>query len=548
MVKNIDKLKDLFEKGYKIIDIKDSSGKKTVILERSPKKITISDSSPEFFAYVSCFKKVKDKYNNFYYAYIYDPFISGVTEINEEELAYIKGDYAIKLSGRCFNKGINISLLKTSLPGKKKSSIKKIIVFDINLEINPEFHNCDLKDEIEMFREENNELVFRGVIKESSVDSRKARLVTQDYSLKLNSFVIRRAEAKSLSLMDQLSILVSPVDKLRLGNIEGNYDTTFRDFIIIVPVKNLILNGNLKIGNIEFYQDFNTLDDSFIKNSDTGRDTPDWSGNYPRARVTIRANQFLLALQEGYSKISTAIDLIALRNDLSFPRLDIDGKYEFFNFDYYKFLSKVKTPSWIYCREKYTNSYIILDQDFLKEHVLALEYRADEYFKIINKLFSSMLNKNTLSQSDKNLLQVLRWLRRAIQSGDNRDKLLDLWTAMEFLISGTKITPLFCDTQIKSIKSLLKSNLTLTDEQQSALLSKISMLNDAPLRAKIEALEIELGVNFSPEEKELLSITRRKRNDIIHGKEDAEVFENELNKLRSIIERLLIGKVSSADK
>lgn len=507
MAKSIDKLKDLFEKGYKIIDIKESPGKKTVILERLSKKITVSDSSPEFLNYILRFRKVKNKYNNTHYAYSYNPLISDDTEFNEEEFAHIEGNYIVKLSGRYFNEGISISLLKTPLHEKKKGNTKKIIIFDINLENNPDFLNCDLKDEVELFRKEDNKLIFRGVIKESFADSGNVRLVTQDYYLKLNSFVIQRAESKSLSLIDQLSILISPVDKLKLGIVESDYNTAYRDFIIIVPVKNLILNETLKIGKVEFYQEFSTLDDSFIRNSDIGRDTQDWNGNYPRAKTIVTANQFLPALQEGYSKISTAIDLIALRNDLSFPRLEIYGNYEFFNFDYYKFLSKVNIPSWVYCRERYTNSFIILNQDFLRENVLALESRANEYFKIINKLFSNLLNKNTFSQSDKNLLQVLRWLRRAIQNGDKKDKLLDLWTAMEFLISGTKVSPLFCDTEIESIKLLLKSNLTLTTEQQNALLNKINMLNEAPLRAKIEVLEIELKVNFSPEEKELLSAT-----------------------------------------
>jgi hypothetical protein len=56
----------------------------------------------------------------------------------------------------------------------------------------------------------------------------------------------------------------------------------------------------------------------------------------------------------------------------------------------------------------------------------------------MNILCDDLLQKNSLSPKEKNLLQVLHWLRKAIQEGNNKDKFLDLWIAFELLISGEK--------------------------------------------------------------------------------------------------------------
>jgi len=263
-----------------------------------------------------------------------------------------------------------------------------------------------------------------------------------------------------------------------------NIKNEMRTFIVIIPVKNLVINDSFEIGNVEFYQEFNTLDDFLIRKSENGRTNIEWNGNYPRAKTIINANSFFAAILEGYLKISTAIDLISLRTDISFPRIKVRNKYEYFTFDYYKYFSKVKIPSWVYCREKDTNSYTLFNIEFQTENVLALEYRPQEYFSKLNEVFDGLLCKTDLSQEDKNILQVLHWLRRAIQTGENKDKLLDLWTAMEFLVSGTRVEKLFCGSQIENIKSIIETSQILQDRQKKVLFEKLNNINDPPLMEK----------------------------------------------------------------
>jgi hypothetical protein len=222
----------------------------------------------------------------------------------------------LKLSGRCFDKGFEI-FRDSGFHGKE---IRDIYKFVIDLDVNPDFLYCDLKDEIEFFQKED--IIFRGIIKDFLVDGKKVKIVANGVERKLDYISIKGAVfSRYLSLWDMLSLLITPSEEIRLGNIQGFHDTTPRDFIVIVPVRNLAFKEHINIGNVEFYNDFNTIDDKIIKKTDFGKNDPDWIVNFARARVITNASEFRTALFDGYSKISTAIDLVTLRNDLSFQDL-----------------------------------------------------------------------------------------------------------------------------------------------------------------------------------------------------------------------------------
>jgi len=114
---------------------------------------------------------------------------------------------------------------------------------------------------------------------------------------------------------------------------------------------------------------------------------------------------------------------------------------------------------------------------------------------------------------------------------------------MEFLVSGTKSEAIFCRDQIENLKRIVEAGQILQDKQRNVLFKKLDMVNDVPLMEKIRIMEQEFDVKLTKEEDEILRSTRNKRNYLIHGKKDIDITESELNKLRSIIELLLIGKI-----
>jgi hypothetical protein len=108
---------------------------------------------------------------------------------------------------------------------------------------------------------------------------------------------------------------------------------------------------------------------------------------------------------------------------------------------------------------------------------------------------------------------------------------------MDKIFSGDEISEL-----LRVIDGLDDTKYNIV--KKDAIKSKISMLNDAPLMGKFTQLRTQLGVHFSEWELNILKIARRKRTDLIHGKSDIEIKEDELNKLRTILEKMLVVKIS----
>jgi len=509
-----------------------------VTLEQQSNREIITSNSDEFLEFISKFNKVKNKYNNYEFIYIKDiEHFNRTIESEFKEIQPIKRNIKIKISGRCFKEGI------TALISKSKSRSPKIscqLIIDIVK--NPEFLRCDLKDELEIIDEISGTIIFRGNIKNYYCSDNKATIIAQDISLKLENTRIQGMEFHNMSFLDQMQIMISPFEKIKLDPALSPKNKQ-RDFKIIVPIKNLLINDAFKIGDVEFYQDFSSLDDSFIKNSDNGRNNPTWNGNLLRAKVTVSDEQFISAIMSGYEKISRAVDVIAFRTNLSCQTFNLNGETKYNEFDYYKLISQVSIPYWIYCREINTQSFSILNIEYLTESILALEQNSSNYFNILNQIFGRLLIQSNLTQEEKNLLQVIHWIRRAIESKDKRDKLLDLWTAMEFLVSGTNVKKLFTKFEIKRIKNILDNNISISDEQRSALFDKLDMLNNAPIMEKFKIIAQDAGLELTESEKKLIDLTRSKRNLIIHGKKEATILDEELNKLLSVIEVVLLYKL-----
>jgi len=72
------------------------------------------------------------------------------------------------------------------------------------------------------------------------------------------------------------------------------------------------------------------------------------------------------------------------------------------------------------------------------------------------------------------------------------------------------------------------------------------MLNDSPLMEKFNQLMQKLGIRFSEEELVTFKKMRDKRTNLIHGKGDISINDNELKKMRTILEKLFIAKINAS--
>jgi hypothetical protein len=69
-------------------------------------------------------------------------------------------------------------------------------------------------------------------------------------------------------------------------------------------------------------------------------------------------------------------------------------------------------------------------------------------------------------------------------------------------------------------------------------------LNDSSLFEKLEYYCKENNISIHEEEWKLIHSARTKRNEIIHGKKDIIVKQNELEKIQTLIEKILLQRLN----
>jgi hypothetical protein len=70
------------------------------------------------------------------------------------------------------------------------------------------------------------------------------------------------------------------------------------------------------------------------------------------------------------------------------------------------------------------------------------------------------------------------------------------------------------------------------------------MLNDSPLMAKFKVMIDNLDVEFSEDEMKIFKAARDYRRELIHGLNDVEIDDKILNKMRTILEKIFVGKIN----
>jgi hypothetical protein len=199
MDKDIIKMQSLLEKDYNIVKIstnyQNGIVESTISLEKQSKRETIKSKSNDFYKVVSRFKKVKNIYNNDEFVYIKDiDHFNRAVDSSLRNIQHASEGYIFKLSGRSFSEGI-IAFVSRSKSPSPKTTYKRVI----DIERNPEFLKCDLKDELEILSKINDDIIFRGFIRNYSFSDKKATIVAQDISLQLENTKIQGMEFHNMS-------------------------------------------------------------------------------------------------------------------------------------------------------------------------------------------------------------------------------------------------------------------------------------------------------------------------------------------------------------
>lgn len=324
-----------------------------------------------------------------------------------------------------------------------------------------------------------------------------------------------------------------------------------RNYIIIMPIKNLELNQPVQVLDVSFMNSMIPEEDSIIKLSNTYKFDKDWSAEIPKARVTIRADNFYEALMKGYKRILAIIDFICFRNDLSFAYYQDTKIMEFKNS---LFFSRLEPTMKIFCKESESNHAMLYDLKPKDRTVWKSNDLPSDYFLPL-KDFEKFYNSQTkLGEQQNTIILSIQWLALSIHSDNPIVKLINSWNSLEFALSGITFTPIFSNDDVKILEKHMDILLNKLNEdgevnfsikQMEAFKSKLNYLNDSPVMEKIRIFLNDHQIPFDENEMRLIKESRRKRNHIQHRKMNMKIKEEELEKLRSLTEKILLVRAMS---
>lgn len=537
----ISELKGLLEAGFRIEQItynfKDRTLTTTVNLVKGSVHKIVSTTDMSFFDYMEHFKKINDGYGNLIFVYVDEQEMNRRSANGLSDFNPIRNSHIVKVGARILDKDIVITLLQKPGPGIRSAKAH----FFMKPSKNSEFRKIDARDPVTIHDIKTNQEVYKGYINSISHGKDIAHF---ECEVTPRSLTTEKLSAEFIQFLpfDTIYFVTKKCGVTLNLPPDVRVNLSERDFVVIVPTRDFLINDIFKFGGVEFYPIFDSKDDAIIRKSTTGQKEPDWGSNFPRARTIVRATNHFDAIQLGYAKINNTVNWITLRNDLTLPVINEKSEEQYVEFNIFKHYSRVRISSIVYCREINQERACLFDIRELIGNKLAIENDPNDYFKPTKSLFEPIMSKSKkdLSQQDKNLILSLHWLARSVNDSENVDKLLDLWTSIEFIVSFQSGIPLLTEEEKRLVFEKV-ADLGFSEEKLGILKDKIDMFNDVPLMQRFKVLVEKLDIDFTLNEWNLVRITRRKRNEIIHGLKENEIATEEIERLRGIVERILIA-------
>jgi hypothetical protein len=511
-----------------------------VVLEREGKKTHMDvTNDSEFTLYTLHFKKFEDNYGNFEFIYVDDlkEYDRRIDELVKKGLVP-KRPYKITIGDVELLNAHLAHLLAAGLGGAHVS----VASFFVPLDKNPAFLQVDFRDEVTITWTDSGQTAFKGYAHEVSCGETAAVLLC--YGSTRRFFQTR--------LTSEL-VAVKPSDSLYFVAMSGGLETAFtgvprpelslRSFKVIFPIGGLVIPCNFRIEQVVFTKDIQKELSQTLRNAKTLSKAP-WNTVSAFAIASLESRHFLEALTNGEKMVKRAVDWIQFRTDISIPSVKEAGEKRMLSYNMNKSYSKCFLIPYGLAIDSKTGGAIFNLLNIQSGHPLVFNYDPNGFFEPLAPVWEKLQQLGKVSNSNvQPLYEALNWFMQSFEVESLTDNLLQLWMAFEFICSGQKVPPLVQDTNIENCVSSIRA-IGLSELEEESIIRNIRQVNDPALMAKWELLLKDLGITLSAQEQRLISRLRTERNRIIHGKSTRKLLIEELEKFRSILERVFIIKTT----
>jgi len=511
-----------------------------VVLEKGNETTFVeSQNDAEFFEYIHHFERFKDEFGNYQFMYVED--INGYKHKIEELIkqgTVPKRPYQITIGEFIIGSPFLYYLVIPRYGGAHLGQA----YFFVNIVKNPDFLKIDYRDPVKIKWLDSNELAFNGYAHEVNVSENSALFLCTGGPRRISE-----------SRLNSELIGLTPQDAIYFTASSANMNMVFdggpkpllvkRAFTVIFPVSGLNLPSEFTIENVLFTNNINRFLNDRIKGSQTIRNYP-WKVATSFAVVQVIAEHYKESFTKAEEVAKRAVDWIQFRTDISLPSITDEGKTIMLSYNMSKAFSKCSVILYGLAIDSATNGSIFNLLNVQSGHPLVFHHSPQDFFDPLIPTLDKLSHLNLrYSESVQPLYETLSWLMQSFEVESLVDNLLQLWIAFEFICTNEKGTKLVADTSIDASVIAVQS-LNLPEADKSALVESVKRVNDPPLMVKWQALLRRLNVLLTTEEQQLIRKLRTERNNLIHGKKSCKLTIDDLDKFRSILERIFIKKAS----
>ena len=422
----------------------------------------------------------------------------------------------------------------------------------------------DFKEEAKLY--EDGEVILTGVCSEATLEEGETLHLNLFGPLwKLERTALKSLETFGMSNRENMHWLVKLTDPgmdTRISGLEMN--TTTRPFMYAIPLKGLN----------DFQQTMFLTSDTFISSpsndnvlqpilerSESIRGVEDW--DEPNARIfgTVFADDFLKAEHLALERARLMVGIINFSAGTGMSHFETRYEREALAFNAENCLSPVSLRPWIIIIDlTETKGWV---RDYSPPAMEPVNTTGDPLQRIqffLSKFLDAsksgdihdQLRERQVSHREERLLtgtkRAFRWLDIASGEEDLKDKFAAVWIALESVLNSVKYPRVF-QGERAGIKAEVRETLRTIQipvETNPMLSVDTEMLINGALRdqwssrRKLDMFARAIGINITPDDKDLVSKLGKTRAIVFHeGEDNPDVSAKQVMKLRSLVERLI---------
>lgn len=547
MSSSVAKIKTLLKEGWQITSHKiqvlarEGVELEHVVLKKGNDTTFVeTKNDPEFLEYMRHFEKFKDEFGNNQFVYVED--INGYKQKIENLIirgTVPKRPYQITIGELKID---SPHLYHLVIPGFGRAHLGQAYFF-VNTSKNPDLSKFDYLDNIQIKWTDTNQLAFYGFAHEVYANDNSIlflclggpRRFTQD---RLTSELIGIPG-------DDALYFVAKASRMNVVIHNGSKPLlTQRSFKVLFPVAGLGLPSEFRIEQVTFTNTINNHLTPAILNSKTLQEQP-WKDTKAFAVVEVIGEHFIDAMIKAEEVAKRAVDWIQFRTDLSLPCITYEGKRILLSYNMDKSFSKCFLIPYALAIDSASKGAIFNLLNVQSGHQLVFHHSPKEFFEPLIPLLDKLEQiSKQYNDSVQPLYETLSWLMQSFEIESLIDNLLQLWIAFEFLCTNEKAVRLVPETTVNSC-ILEVQGLALPKEQEVAMVENIRRVNEPPLMVKWQALLLRVNLSLTDNEHRLVRKLRTERNNLVHGKKSSKLTIEDLDKFRSILEKVFVKKAVS---